>query len=748
MSAPARELELGRVGESVPRLDGVPKVTGEFAYASDLSAAGMLWGHTVRSAHSHARIVSVDLAEAVSMPGVHAVLTHADVPGKKLYGLEFADQPVLALDVVRYHGEPVALVAAEHPEQARRAAERVRVEYEPLEPIADPEEALEREELHPERPTAEAGYFEDARANVVRTIVIRHGDPDTAGDIAVEGYYELGSQDQAFLGPESGLAVPDGEGGVDVYVATQWLHVDRAQVAPCLGLSPEQVRIHLSGVGGAFGGREDLSMQIHGALLALHTGRPVKVVYTREESFVGHVHRHPARIWMEHRAARDGKLVCVRARILLDGGAYASSSTAVTSNAASFACGPYAVANALVEATSVYTNNPPCGAMRGFGAVQVCFAHEAQMDRVADELGLDRVELRLRNALAPGDSLPTGQRITGSLPIREVIERTAALPEPAPEPLPRDVIRLPGGAGNTTRGEGIRRGVGFAVGFKNVCYSHGFDDYCTARVRLFRTADGDLTAEVHCAASEVGQGVTNVIAQVARTELPGAAVVLAPHTTASVDSAGSSSASRMTWMASGAVQAACGAAREALEERGGTLEPGGEIDVERVYRHPATLPLDPDTGQVQGERAHVAFISSAMKAVVEVDVELGLTRVVWIGTAQDVGRALNRQAVHGQIEGGTAQGLGLALMEEIQTRDGLVTNASFTDYLIPTTLDMPPVSVELVEEPEPDAPYGLKGVGEPPTVVATAAVAAALRAATGKPLTRVPVRPDDIVGIR
>ncbi|MBD0291403.1 MAG: molybdopterin-dependent oxidoreductase, partial [Thermoleophilia bacterium] len=397
---------------------------------------------------------------------------------------------------------------------------------------------------------------------------------------------------------------------------------------------------------------------------------------------------------------------------------------------------------------SVYTNNPPCGAMRGFGAVQVCFAHEAQMDRVADELGLDRVELRLRNALAPGDSLPTGQRITGSLPIREVIERTAALPEPAPEPLPRDVIRLPGGAGNTTRGEGIRRGVGFAVGFKNVCYSHGFDDYCTARVRLFRTADGDLTAEVHCAAAEVGQGVTNVIAQVARTELPGAAVVLAPHTTASVDSAGSSSASRMTWMASGAVQAACGAAREALEERGGTLEPGGEIDVERVYRHPATLPLDPDTGQVQGERAHVAFISSAMKAVVEVDVELGLTRVVWIGTAQDVGRALNRQAVHGQIEGGTAQGLGLALMEEIQTRDGLVTNASFTDYLIPTTLDMPPVSVELVEEPEPDAPYGLKGVGEPPTVVATAAVAAALRAATGKPLTRVPVRPDDIVGIR
>jgi CO/xanthine dehydrogenase Mo-binding subunit len=747
VSAPARKLELGRVGESVLRVDGIPKVTGEFAYSSDLWAAGMLWGRTVRSPHAYARIVSIDISEAVAMPGVHAVLTHDDIPGKKLYGLEFADQPVLAIDVVRYHGEPVALVAAEDPEQARRAAEKVRVEYEPLEAVIDMESALEMPEIHPERPTDEAGYFEDPRPNVVRTIVIRHGDPETEGDVSVEGYYELGIQDQAFLGPESGLAVPDGEGGVDIYVATQWLHVDRAQVAPCLDLAPEQVRIHLAGVGGAFGGREDLSMQIHGALLALHTQRPVKIVYSRDESFVGHVHRHPARIWAEHRANRDGKLVSARVRILLDGGAYASSSTAVTSNAASFACGPYAVANALVEATTVYTNNPPCGAMRGFGSVQACFAHEAQMDRLAAELGLDPVDLRLRNALAPGDVLPNGQRVHGSLPVAEVIERCARLPVPEPEELPREPIRLPGGSGNVTRGEGVRRGVGFAVGFKNLCYSHGFDDYCAARVRLFAGADGEPAAEVHCAAAEVGQGVTNVVLQVARTELELADVRLAPHTTASVDSAGSASASRMTWMASGAVQAACRAAREELEGRGRTLDGGAEIDVERVYRHPQTWPLDPDTGQVKGDRAHVAFICSAMKAVVEVDTELGLTRVVWIGTAQDVGRAVNPQAVYGQIEGGTAQGLGLALMEEIQTRDGLITNASFTDYLIPTALDMPPVSTELVEEPDPDAPYGAKGVGEPPTVVATAAVVAALRDATGRELNRAPVRPDAIVGL-
>jgi CO/xanthine dehydrogenase Mo-binding subunit len=710
----------------VRRVDAIPKVTGEFAYASDLFAAGMLFGHTVRSPHAAARVKRIDTSEARGMPGVHAVLTHKDVPGEKRYGLEFADQPVLAMEDVRYFGEPVAVVAAEHPEQARRAAAKIKVDYIPQQPVVHAERAKE----------------------TLRELTIRHGDPEAQGAVSVEGVYELGIQDQAFLGPEAGLAVPDGKGGIDIYVATQWLHVDRDQIAPCLGLEPKEVRIHLAGVGGAFGGREDLSMQIHSALLALKTNRPVKMVYNREESFAGHVHRHPAKIWAEHRADGDGKLVCVRMKILLDGGAYASSSTAVCSNAASFACGPYAVPNALIECKAVFTNNPPCGAMRGFGAVQTCFAAEGQMDKLAAALGIDPVDLRLRNALAYGDSLPTGQRITGSLPVAEVIRRCAAIQEPEPEELPRDPIRLPGGAGNTTRGDGVRRGTGFALGFKNICYSEGFDDYCAARVRLFADANGELVAEIHSAAAEVGQGVTNVMAQVARTELPEVAdVVLAPHTTAAVGSSGSSSASRQTWMTAGAVRAACLAVRDELERRGGTLAVGEEIDVERVYRHRQTTPLDPQTGQITGERAHVAFACAAMKVVVEVDVELGLTRVVWIGTAQDVGKAMNPQAVLGQIEGGTAQGLGLALMEELLTRDGVITNASFTDYLIPTALDMPRVAADLVEEPEPDAPYGAKGVGEPPTVVSTAAIVAALRDATGRELTRVPVRPDDIVGL-
>ncbi len=738
MSAPARTLRKGRAEVGPRRHDAVPKVTGDFAYASDLELAGMLWGRTVRSSHAHARIVSVDASEALRLPGVHAVLTHEDVPGRKTYGLEFPDQPVLAVDRVRYFGEPVAIVAADEPEQARRAAAAVRVEYELLDPVIDPERATEQEPLHPDRPTMGHGFRDDPRPNVVRSIVIRRGDPEAKGEVVVSGVYETGHQDQTFLGPESGLAIPDGEGGVDIHVATQWLHVDRDQVAPCLDLPPEMVRIHLAGVGGAFGGREDLSVQIHAALLALRTARPVKMVYNREESFVGHIHRHPSRIWAEHHATKDGRLVSVRMRILLDGGAYASSTAAVIANACCFATGPYAVDNVSIEGTAVYTNNPPCGAMRGFGAVQSTFAAEAQIDRLAAALDIDPVELRLLNALEPGGVLPTGQVVTGSLPTKEVIRRAAAIPVPEPEALPREPVRLPGGSGNTTRGEGVRRGVGFALGFKNICYSEGFDDYCTARVRLL--ADGH--AEVHCAAAEVGQGITDVMLRVARSELGTDDVALVGGSTAHVGSSGSTSASRGTWMAAGAVQLACRAALEERERSG-----GDEVDVERVYRHPRTFPIDPDTGQVTSGPSHVAFAVAAMRAVVEVDVELGLTRVVWIGTAQDVGHALDRKAVEGQIEGGTAQGLGLALMEELQVRDGVIVNASFTDYLIPTFLDMPPVVSDLVEVPEPDAPYGVKGVGEPPTLVSTPAIVAALRDATGLDLPRVPVRPDDVVGL-
>ena len=751
----------GKVGEHTTRSDGVPKVRGEFEYSSDLRMDGMLWGATLRSPHPHAKVWSIDTSEAEAMAGVSAVLTHEDVPGRKVYGMEVPDQPVLAWEHIRYQGEAVAIVAADHPETARRALEKIAVEYEVLEPLADAEAAMREDspKLH-------------LSGNVLRHVRIRHGDVDSAGaDVVVSGEYEIGMQDQAFLGPESGLAVPDGRGGVDLYVSTQWLHVDQDQVAESLGLAPDQVRLTLSGVGGAFGGREDLSMQIHACMLALHTGRPVKMVYNREESFFGHVHRHPARMSYEHGATKDGELVYVRSRLVFDGGAYASSSNAVCLNAATFACGPYDVPNAEIESFMLYTNNPPCGAMRGFGAVQVCFAHETQMDKLAKELGMDPVELRIKNAMRPGIKFPFGQEVPPPAPVKEILERVRDMPMPEEEEvMGRDLRRLPGGVSNVTHGEGVRRGVGYAVGFKNVGFSAGFDDYSTARVTL-SVEDGEPLVEVHTAAAEVGQGLITLEAQIARTELGVEKVAVLPADTR-VGSAGSSSASRQTYMTGGVVKMACEAVRERVFERvreefgeepdglsledgnvvsegGGVVVPlaeligGEEIEETIEFHHKPTYPLD-ENGQ--GD-AHLQFAFAAHRAVVEVDTELGLVRVVEIATAQDVGKAMNPQALEGQIEGGIAQGLGLALLEEIQIKEGKIQNASFTDYLLPTILDMPSVRMEILELADPDAPYGLKGVGEPPTIASTPAIVSALRDATGQELRRVPVKPEQIVGI-
>jgi xanthine dehydrogenase D subunit len=731
VSAPTTTAVRGGLGTDAARPDGLAKVTGQFAFSSDLFAPGMLWGRTLRSPHPHARIRSIDVSGAVGRRGVAAVLLAEDVPGRKTYGLEHADQPVFAGDVVRYQGEPVAVVAAEHPEIARRAVEAITVDYDVLDPVCDAEAAIDAPPIHPD-------------GNVFRHLPLRHGDPDAAGDVIVEGTYEVGMQDQAFMGPESGLAILDDDGGVELHMSTQWLHVDRDQIAACLGLPPEKVRMVLAGVGGAFGAREDVSLQVHLCLLALATGRPVKMLYSREESFYGHVHRHPARMVYRHHATRSGELVKVEARIVLDGGAYASSSTAVIANAVCFAAGPYRVPNAVIDGWAVRTNNPPCGAMRGFGAVQSCFAYESQMDRLAAELGTDPIQLRLRNALATGDVLLTGQVITGTAPVREVIEAAAAHPLP-PDPSPDDPpAALPGGAGRTADRADVRRGVGFAVGFKNLMYSEGFDDYSTAGVRLEVGSDGEIVATVRCAAAEVGQGFVTLAQQIVRSELGVERVVVAPAGT-TIGSAGSTSASRQTWMSGGAVQAACQAVRETLAERGGGADlaaslAGGPVEEVREYRHPPTEPLDADG---QGN-AHVSFAFAAHRAVVDVDPELGLVRVLQIATGQDVGRALNPTAVMGQIEGGIAQGVGLAVMEEMVIDGGKILNPSFTDYLIPTALDMPVVAATLIEQPEPGAPFGAKGVGEPPTISSTPAVVSAIRAATGLPLARVPVRPEDI----
>ena len=767
VEAPAATTD--RIGDSPVRPDGLAKVAGTFAFASDLPIDGAVWGATLRSPHPHARILAIDTSAALAIPGVHAVLTAGDVPGAETYGLIAADQPVFAGEVVRYVGEPIAAVAADHPETCRRAVAAIAVDYDVLEPLLDPEEAIAGHHgpIHPD-------------GNVLRHQRIVHGDPDATGDVAVEGSYHIGMQDQAFLGLEAALAIPDADGrGIELHVATQWMHEDRRQIAACLALPEEQVRLVLGGVGGAFGAREDISLQVHTCLLALRLGRPVRMHYNRAESFLGHVHRHPATIWMRHHATSDGEIVKIEARFVLDGGAYASTSSAVLLNAITHTQGPYRCPNAVVDGYAARTNHLPCGAMRGFGVVQACFAHEGQMDRLAAACGLEPVEIRLRNAMATGDRLITGQVMESVAPVARCIRETAALPLPGGGVASDgfDAMLLPGGAGLTADVGDVWRGVGWGVSMKNLMYSEGFDDYSTARCRLALVDGGAAQVSLKFATVEVGQGFVTIAAQIARTIL-GVDDVVIDRVDTQIGSSGSTSASRQTWMSGGAVDAACRAVREELFGRvgaahgvdplrlaidgpdvvdsGGTLriavaEALGGAVLERTveFHHPPTEELD-ENGQ---GNCHTAFAFTAHRAVVDVDPDLGLVRVVQVATAQDVGRALNPVSVLGQIEGGISQGLGLAVMEEIVQVDGKIRNASFTDYLLPTMLDMPPVVATLVEEPEPQAPLGAKGVGEPPCISVTPAIVAAIRDALRQAdgnsdradrITRVPVRPQDI----
>jgi xanthine dehydrogenase D subunit len=727
------------VGASVLRPDGIPKATGGFEFLGDLHAEGMLWGATRRADVAHARIVRIDVTPALAMRGVQAVLTQEDVPGQPYQGQKVRDEPVLADGTVRRWGEPLAIVAADDPETARRAARAVVVELEELEPLTDLEEALRRGE-------------------VFRHIRVRRGDPDVRGEVVVEGVYEAAPQDPAALGTEAGLAIPDGSGGLDLWGPTQWTHIDLPQLADCLALAPEQLRVHPARLGGAFGSREDLSMQTHLGMLALRTGRPVKMIYDRTESFVGHVKRHAARMHYRLEADRHGRLVRAVARLLLDGGPYELTSAAVVANSTYFALGPYRCDRVEVDGYALRTNNPLTGAMRGFGANQPCYAVEAQMDRLAAELGMDPLELRLANAIGQGDPLATtGQEIAYPLPVAEVIRTVAAMPLPDPDP-GDDIRHLPGGTGCTTPPGAVVRGVGYAVGLKNLEFSEGFDDDAEASVEL--TPEG---AVVHTAAIEVGQGLVTVLEQIARSTLGMSRVRVAFDHTGRIGSAGSTSASRQTQMSGGAVLRAAEAVKATVLERTG----GDELDDDGVWRdgtlvttwdevcadgpveevvrfhHPPTQLPDPDG---QGD-LHVDFCVAAHRAVVDVDPELGLVRVVEIAIAQDVGRVINPLQLLGQIEGGIAQGMGHAVMEEVVLDRGVIRNASFTDYLLPTCLDMPPVEAVLVEEPSPWGPFGAKGMAELPTMSATPAVVAAIRAATGRPLTRFPVRPQDIVEV-
>ncbi|MVO84792.1 molybdopterin-dependent oxidoreductase [Streptomyces sp. p1417] len=753
-SAPGTEQLPHGVGSSLPSADLRAKTEGTFPYAADLWAEGLLWAAVLRSPHAHARIVSIDVTHAQEMAGVRAVVTHEDVPGRPLHGRKTADRPLFAAEVVRHHGEAIAAVAADHPDTARMAAAAIIVEYELLDPVTDPEQSFEAPPLHPD-------------GNLIRHIPLRHGDPEAAGEVVVEGLYRIGRQDPAPIGAEAGLAVPRPDGGVELYTASTDPHGDRDRAAACYGLAPEQVKIVVTGVPGASADREDASFQLPLGLLALRTGCPVKLTATREESFLGHAHRHPTLLRYRHHADADGKLVKVEAQILLDGGAYADTSADALAAAVSFACGPYVVPHAFIEGWAVRTNNPPSGHVRGEGALQVCAAYEAQMDKLAKKLGADPAELRLRNAMATGDILPTGQTVTCPAPVAELLDAVRDFPLPElPKDTPQEDWLLPGGPEGAGEPAAVRRGVGYGLGMVQLLGAEGADEVSTATVKVH-----DGAATVICAAVETGQGFATLARQIVQETLGIDDVRVAPVDT-DQPPAGPSCHGRHTWVSGGAVERAAkmvrtqmlqplahkfGMSTELLQIADGkitsydgvlstTVEEamdGKELWATAQCRPHPTEPLDADG---QGD-AFVGMAFCAIRAVVDVDIEIGSVRVVELAVAQDVGRILNPAQLRVRIEAGVTQGVGAALTENLRTPRGLVRHPDLTGYALPTALDAPDIRiVKLVEERDVVAPFGAKAASAVPVVTAPAAVASAVRAATGRPVNRLPIRPQAAVG--
>jgi CO/xanthine dehydrogenase Mo-binding subunit len=706
------------IGASVARPDARDKVTGAARYPADLVRPGMLHAKAIFAHRTHARIVAVETARARALPGVIAVLTAADVPYNR-YGLIESDQEVLCSERVRYAGDRVALVVAETAEIAGAAAALVAVDYEDLPAITNALDALlpDAPLVHPERGT-----------NLLLHQSIRKGDVEPAfasADIVLEGTFTTTWQEHAYLQPDAAIAYYEGDALV-IETAGQWLHEDRRQLAAIVGLPAEGVIVRYAKIGGAFGGREDLSVQTLVALATWKLRRPTAMVWNREESIIGHHKRHPFHITARWGATRDGTIVAVQTRSVADGGAYASTSVEVLKCAAIFAQGPYRVPNVATDAYVTYTNNVPSGAFRGFGTPQAHWAAESMITRIAHALEIDPVDVRRKNLYREGDTEATQSVLPRGVSAVAVLERCAA------EARARFGPRQPADLDSTKR-----RGIGIASGIKNVGYSFGYPDQATATVELIGVERIER-AVVRVGVADVGQGVALILRQIAaeRLGLPLAAVAIVNEDSAQAPNGGSASASRLTFMAGRAVHDAAAAAQANF-----ATGRGGNATVQ--FRPRATTPLDPVTGEGDPNYCY-GYVAQAVE--VEVDITTGVTRVLRIVSVHDVGRAINRQQVEGQIEGCLAQAVGYALTENFIIRDGKMLTPHFSTYLLPTTLDMPteiyPVILELAD---PQGPYGARGMSEMPLVPFAPAVAAAIYDATGAWVSDLPMTPERIL---
>jgi CO/xanthine dehydrogenase Mo-binding subunit len=714
------------LGVSLPRLDAYGKVTGETAYPGDISMDGQLWMKVRFSDRAHARIVSIDTSRAEALPGVHAVLTARDVPRNE-YGLIYYDQPVLCGDVVRCYAEHVAVVVADTEAIAAQARDLIDIVYEDLPVITDPEVALlpETPQIHPKYP-----------GNAICHYRIRKGDMSAgwaAADVVVEGTYTTTWQEHAYLQPEAGLGYIDEEGRVTVIVAGQWTHEDQKQIAHALDLPLEQVRVIYPAIGGAFGGREDMSVQIILALAAWKLRRPIKIIWSRPESILGHHKRHPITVYLKWGATRDGKLVAAEGRLVGDGGAYAYTTSKVMGNANLLATGPYSIANIHLDTYGVFTNNIPSGAFRGFGGPQACFAAEGQMNKLAELLGIDPVELRTRNLLHEGDIASVGTPLPPGVTIDRVVDacaRESGYWQHTPEGWTRNPMEQPAERWK-------RRGVGFACGFKNIGFSFGFPEQSWATIELYGKAQIERVV-VRQAAAEVGQGAHTALVQMAAEAVgvPIQCVELISHDTAKTDNSGSASASRLTFMAGKSIQGAAELALAAWknEERPaiGTFQ----------YRPPKTTPYDPQTGRAEPNFAY-GYVAQAVE--VEVDTETGHIHILRVICADDVGRAVNPHLVQGQIEGAVVQAAGYTLMENLVSVNGLIRNPYLSNYLIPTVWDVPiDVKSVILEYADPEGPWGARGMAEMPYLPFSAAVAAAVWDAVGIWIDSIPMTPDRV----
>ncbi len=721
------------IGKSVTRLDAAGKVTGEALYPGDINLPEQAYMKILFAGRPHAIIKKIDLDKAAALPGVIAIFSAKDVPNNE-YGLIMPDQPVLCgpgsnkpyAERVRWIGDQVAIVVADSESIAAQARDLIRVEYEDLPVVTDMLAAMQADAplLHP-----------DKGSNVILRYRIRKGDVEAAfkkADVIVEGVYDTPMQEHAYLQPEAGLGYIDDEGRVTVLVGGQWTHEDQEQIAHSLGLPLEQVRVIYPAIGGAFGGREDMSVQIVLALAVWRLAqrgikRPVKIIWSREESMLAHHKRHPYHIKTRWGATKDGKLLAAEVDLYADAGGYAYTSTKVQGNATLMCTGPYEIPNVKVDSASIYTNNMVTGAFRGFGGPQGLFAAEQQMNKLAEKLGIDPVELRRRNLIQEGSLLSVGTPLPKGVSMGKVVEKCIERMDALQE----------SGRGKITP-KALKRGWGFACGFKNVGFSFGAPEQCMATIELHGKAEIEKAVLYH-AGAEVGQGSHTAFVQFAAEtlNLPIEKVELVASDTAVTGNSGSVSASRMTFMAGNAIKGACEMALEKWqrEERPATAT--------YQYRPPRTTPLDPETGKSDPNFAY-GYVAEAVE--VEVDMETGLVRLVNVICADDVGKAVNPQQVQGQIEGAVVQAAGYALMENMIQRDGRLLTDKLSTYLIPTVLDIPEnVESLILEYADPIGPYGARGMGEMPYLPLAPAVTAAVHAATGVWFDEFPLTPERVL---